>query len=72
MFDTATQSGAGIMLENLINLYNYTNKSKYLNIVDRCVSFAWPIVYKNPIGLSSFVHAANLLINSHPCIYFQW
>tara|TARA_B100000686_G_scaffold308771_1_gene350136 strand:- start:235 stop:816 length:582 start_codon:yes stop_codon:yes gene_type:complete len=70
-FDTATQSGSGIMLENLIQLYNFTKIDKYLNISDDCIKNNWSKVVENPISLSSFIHSANLMINSHHIILIK-
>ena len=63
--DSATQSGSGVMLENLFRMYIFIGNDRYIKIVDECIKRAWPQVKKNPFALSSYVHVANLVLNSH-------
>ena len=59
------------MFENLIRLSNFTNNNEYLKIVDQCIKVVWQQVLSNPFSLVGYVHAVNLIINSHHIVVFQ-
>ena len=69
--DSATQSGSGVMLENLFRMYIFIGNDRYIKIVDECIKRAWPQVKKNPFALSSYVHVANLVLNSHHIVVIK-
>ena len=60
-----------VILECLIIIHSFTCDKKYSSVVDGCIKVRWKNTQKKPVLLISFVHLANLLINSHYMIVLK-